>query len=95
MLFNWQVQDTCIVFRWWHISGAWSMTVSCIIIFLIAAGFEYIRAYITMTERRWKEAELLLERNGQYEEGEQENQELLRQGSIVDAYQQHTRYVYI
>jgi hypothetical protein len=44
-----------------------------------------------MIENRWKEAELLLRRNGQYE-GEQENQELLGQGSIVHAYQQHTRY---
>jgi copper transporter 1 len=91
MLFNWQVKDTCIVFRWWHVSGPSSMLVSCIAIFLIAAGFEYIRAYSTMIESRWKEAELLLQRNGQYEESEQETQELLGQGSIVHAYQQHTR----
>jgi copper transporter 1 len=94
MLFNWQVENTCVVFRWWHISGPISMILSCIAIFLIAASYEWVRAYSKVIESRWKEAEILLERNGQTslgndDEGEQEQGG--QQRSLVHAYQQHTR----
>ncbi|KAL7320939.1 copper transpport protein [Mucor circinelloides] len=93
MLFNWQVENTCVVFRWWHISGPISMILSCIAIFLIAAGYEWIRAYSKAIESRWKEAEILLERNGQIgaDDEEEEQEHGGQQRSLVHAYQQHTR----
>lgn len=97
MLFNWQVENTCVVFRWWHISGPISMILSCIAIFLIAAGYEWIRAYSKAIESRWKEAEILLERNGQIgaDDEEEEQEHGGQQRSLVHAYQQHTRYIYV
>ena len=44
MLFNWQVKDVCVVFEWWHIHTATGLFISCLIIFGIAAGYEYLRA---------------------------------------------------
>ncbi|KAI7901190.1 Ctr copper transporter [Cokeromyces recurvatus] len=93
MLFNWQVENTCVVFRWWHISSPFGMFISCIAIFLIAAGYEWIRAYSSLIESRWKEAELLLQRNNINERGGGEEEEGLveQQHSLVHAYEQHTR----
>ncbi|CEP07857.1 hypothetical protein [Parasitella parasitica] len=93
MLFNWQVENTCVVFRWWHISGPISMILSCVAIFLIAAGYEWIRAYSTSIESRWKEAELLLARNGQAGLGDEEDEEQDQGGRLVHAYQQYARYL--
>ena len=92
MLFNWQVENTCIVFRWWHISGPISMILSCIAIFLIAAGYEWIRAYSKVIESRWKEAEILLERNGQTGLGDEdeEGQQGGQQRYFLHDYQQNT-----
>ncbi|KAG1050593.1 hypothetical protein G6F46_008376 [Rhizopus delemar] len=85
MLFNWQIENTCVVFRWWHISGPTSFILSCVIIFLIAAAYEGIRAYSTALDNRWHEAELLqTTMNG--EQQEEENQE-----NVVFAYQQYKR----
>ncbi|KAG1100424.1 hypothetical protein G6F42_017669 [Rhizopus arrhizus] len=71
------------------------MILSCIAIFLIAAGYEWIRAYSKAIESRWKEAEILLERNGQIgaDDDEEEQEHGGQQRSLVHAYQQHTRYI--
>ncbi|KAK4688025.1 solute carrier family 31 (copper transporter), member 1, partial [Tremellales sp. Uapishka_1] len=39
MLWNSQVQDVCVVFSTWHISGWMTMLVSCIAIILISIGY--------------------------------------------------------
>ncbi|KAI9476231.1 MAG: Ctr copper transporter [Benjaminiella poitrasii] len=93
MLFNWQIENTCVVFRWWHISGPFSMFLSCVAIFLIAAGYEWIRAYSSLIESRWKEAELLLQRNRIDEEEDDglEGQQQQQQRTLVHAYEQHAR----
>lgn len=83
MLFNWQIENTCVVFRWWHIHGPVSLIISCIAIFLIAACYEWIRAYTVLIENRWQEAEVLLSRV----EDEDEQEE----GHVVHAYQQHKK----
>ncbi|KAI9277536.1 Ctr copper transporter family-domain-containing protein [Sporodiniella umbellata] len=84
MLFNWQVEDTCVVFSWWHISGPLSMLFSCVIVFLIAAFYESIRAYSTTLDTQWHAPELP-ERGSNTEEADQEN--------VVYAYQQYKRYI--
>jgi copper transporter 1 len=83
MLFNWQVKDTCIVFRWWHISGPIDFFFSCLAIFLIAASYEWIRAYSNNLEAKWQQ-ELVASEEVQQEEVEE-------QRVIVHAYQQHKR----
>ncbi len=94
MLFNWQIEDTCVVFRWWHIKGPISLILSCIAIFVIAALYEWIRAYSLLIESRWHDAELLLSRANTNEE---EDDVLIGvqteagQRTLVHAYQQHKR----
>nr|AFU72289.1 copper transport protein CTR1 [Amanita strobiliformis] len=79
MLFNWQIENTCVVFRWWHISGPISLMISCLMVFIIAALYEWIRAYSTTLDTQWHAPEL----NDRNEENEQEN--------VVYAYQQYKR----
>lgn len=43
MLFNWDVENVCIVFEWWRIKTAFGLLLSCIIIAGIAAGYEFLR----------------------------------------------------
>ncbi|CAO3703221.1 unnamed protein product [Rhizopus stolonifer] len=80
MLFNWQIENTCVVFRWWHISGPLSLVFSCLAIFFIAAFYEWVRAYSSTLDTKWHAPELF-ERNNSSEE--QEN--------VVYAYQQYSR----
>lgn len=84
MLFNWQIENTCVVFRWWHIKGPISLIVSCIAIFCIAAGYEWIRSYVSLVETKWEEAEILLSRT-------EEDEPVLEGQTLVHAYQQHDR----
>ncbi|CAO3627127.1 unnamed protein product [Mucor hiemalis] len=94
MLFNWQIEDTCVVFRWWHIKGPISLILSCLAIFIIAALYEWIRAYSLLIESRWHDAELLLSRANT---GEEEDDVLIGvqneagQRTLVHAYEQHKR----
>jgi copper transporter 1 len=43
MLFNWDVENVCIVFEWWRIKSAFGLLLSCFIIAGIAAGYEFLR----------------------------------------------------
>ncbi|KAI8054161.1 Ctr copper transporter [Gilbertella persicaria] len=57
MLFNWQVKDICIVFEWWHIHTAVELLLSCIAVFMIAAGYEYLRVWSSQLDEQWSQAE--------------------------------------
>ncbi|KAI9455865.1 copper transporter, partial [Russula earlei] len=52
MLWNTQIEDTCIVFRQWHISSRFVFTLSFLAIILISLGYEYLRAYQRTVDRR-------------------------------------------
>ena len=43
MLFTWDTQDLCIVFRWWRIEGLFSLVVSLAAVTLLSAGYELVR----------------------------------------------------
>jgi hypothetical protein len=43
MLFTWNTQDLCIVFRQWHVSGTFSLLWSLLAIVLLTAGYEAVR----------------------------------------------------
>ncbi|KAI7908066.1 Ctr copper transporter family-domain-containing protein [Cokeromyces recurvatus] len=53
MLFNWQIKDVCIVFEWWHIHNEIELFISCIVIFVIAAGYEYLRVWSASMDEQW------------------------------------------
>ncbi|KAI8975555.1 Ctr copper transporter family-domain-containing protein [Mycotypha africana] len=94
MLFNWQVEDTCVVFRWWHISGPWTMFWSCLIIFLIGAAYEWMRAYSVSLDNKWKEeAAYLAQKNCCQNNGEEDDEVTAgrEQRSLVHAYEEHKR----
>lgn len=74
MLFNWQVQDLCVVFEWWHIHSVTGLLFSCLAVFGIAAGYEYLRAQTATLDQMWYEANSKKAADEQYETiaGEQE-----------------------
>ncbi|KAH8986000.1 Ctr copper transporter [Lactarius hatsudake] len=51
MLWNTQIQDTCIVFKQWHISSRFIFALSFLAIILISLGYEYIREYQRTVDR--------------------------------------------
>jgi copper transporter 1 len=44
MLFTWDTEDLCIVFRWWHVSGPATLIISLLGVVALAAGYEAIRS---------------------------------------------------
>ncbi|WVQ80452.1 hypothetical protein IAT38_002557 [Cryptococcus sp. DSM 104549] len=52
MLWNNQVADTCVVFRSWHISGTWTMILSCLTIIGISLFYSYLLHYIKNLDRQ-------------------------------------------
>jgi len=52
MLWNTQIEDTCIVFKQWHISSRFIFALSFLAIILISLGYEYLRAYQRSVDRR-------------------------------------------
>lgn len=53
---NTQIEDTCIVFRQWHISSHFVFVLSFIAIIFISLGYEYLRAYQRSVDRRIAQA---------------------------------------
>jgi len=49
---NTQIEDTCIVFRNWHISSRFVFALSFLAIIFISLGYEYLRAYQRNVDRR-------------------------------------------
>ena len=49
---NTQIEDTCIVFKQWHISSRFVFVLSFIAIIFISLGYEYLRAYQRSVDRR-------------------------------------------
>lgn len=52
MLWNTQIEDTCIVFRSWHISSRFIFALSFVAVIVISVGYEYLRAYQRNVDRR-------------------------------------------
>lgn len=74
MLFNWQVKDVCVVFEWWHIHTATDLLISCIAVFCIAAGYEYLRVKSKTFHEQWSQTEKkrVSEQRSLVEHGEEE-----------------------
>jgi copper transporter 1 len=52
MLFTWNYQNVCVVFRQWHISSPLSLIISLLGIVAIVAGYEALREAIRQFEAR-------------------------------------------
>lgn len=50
MLFTWDTNNLCIVFRQWHISSNFSLFVSLLAIVALGAGYEALREAIRRYE---------------------------------------------
>jgi copper transporter 1 len=69
MLFNWDTENICVIFSWWHINGIGTMLLAC----LLTAVFGIIYEAIRNTARRY-DARLIQEERRQYQ-SESESEE--------------------
>jgi copper transporter 1 len=44
MLFTWNTENLCLVFRWWHIGSTTTLLLSLAAVILITAGYEALRS---------------------------------------------------
>lgn len=44
MLFTWNTEDLCIVFRWWHVQSNLGLVFSLLAVVALGAGYEAIRS---------------------------------------------------
>ncbi|KAI9292391.1 Ctr copper transporter [Neoconidiobolus thromboides FSU 785] len=51
MTINADVENICVLFDFWRINGALSMVLSCLIIFILGIGYEYLRSL----SQNWQE----------------------------------------
>lgn len=49
---NTQIEDTCIVFRSWHISSTSAFFFSCLIVVALGVFYEWLRAFSATVDRR-------------------------------------------
>ncbi|TGO62937.1 hypothetical protein BCON_0016g00300 [Botryotinia convoluta] len=52
MLFTWDTNNLCIIFRWWHIRSTFSLLISLVGVVAITAGYEGIRS-LTRRYESW------------------------------------------
>ena len=52
MLWNTQIEDTCIVFRSWHISTKSAFVFSCLVVVGLGVLYEYLRVAQRNVDRR-------------------------------------------
>src|SRR3981189_425258 len=43
MLFTWDTQDLCVVFRWWHVRGPWSLFLTLLGVVALGMSYELLR----------------------------------------------------
>lgn len=45
MLFTWDYEDLCIIFKWWHIRSGLGFFVSLLAVMGLATGYEFLRIW--------------------------------------------------
>jgi copper transporter 1 len=43
MLFTWDTEDLCVVFRWWHVRGPWSLFFTLLGVVALGISYEFLR----------------------------------------------------
>ncbi|CCF58384.1 hypothetical protein KAFR_0E02310 [Kazachstania africana CBS 2517] len=46
MLFTWSYENTCVIFRWWHIKTLWGLLISCLTVICLSMLYELLKHYI-------------------------------------------------
>ncbi|KAI7858885.1 Ctr copper transporter family-domain-containing protein [Circinella umbellata] len=75
MLFNWNVEDVCVVFEWWHIHSNIGLFLSCLVVFGIAVCYELLRAKANELDQTWYVRKV---NDNDAELGDEETDRLLR-----------------
>lgn len=52
MLFTWDYNNLCVVFKWWHISTVLQLALSMLVVAVLGAGYEYLRCRIRKLDNR-------------------------------------------
>ncbi|KAG9285420.1 hypothetical protein G9A89_010895 [Geosiphon pyriformis] len=58
MLFNWQRENLCIVFKWWRVDSLFTLLIACLLVALLTASYEALREASRKYEQRIYEGEL-------------------------------------
>ncbi|KAI5954126.1 CTR2 [Candida margitis] len=51
MLFTWDWNNSCVVFKWWHVKSFSGFLISMVVIVLISAGYELVKGWVANWER--------------------------------------------
>ncbi|CAL1204409.1 unnamed protein product [Candida parapsilosis] len=51
MLFTWDWNNSCIVFKWWHVKTFYGFIISMVAITLLSSGYELVKGMVTNWER--------------------------------------------
>jgi hypothetical protein len=43
MLFTWDTENLCVVFRWWHVRGPWSLLFTLLGVVALGMSYEFLR----------------------------------------------------
>lgn len=43
MLFTWNTENLCLVFKWWHIHTTFGLVLSLLAVVALGMGYEYLR----------------------------------------------------
>jgi|SRR5579862_2402969 len=54
MLFTWDTTDLCVVFRWWHVRGPWSLFFTLLGVVALGMSYELLR----LVARKYDESTL-------------------------------------
>ncbi|ORX99445.1 Ctr copper transporter [Basidiobolus meristosporus CBS 931.73] len=52
MVFNWDYENLCVVFRWWRITSFSTLLISFVLVFALTASYEMLRDYTRNWERK-------------------------------------------
>jgi copper transporter 1 len=72
MLFNWNITNTCVIFSWWRINSIVSLLLSMLILFALAAAYEWLRQKARIYDEHIVEIDSRIVRGSSVEEGPEE-----------------------
>src|SRR5438552_16816113 len=52
MLFTWDTTDLCVVFRWWHVRGPWSLLFTLLGVAGLTMSYELLRHIVRKYDER-------------------------------------------
>ncbi|OBA19601.1 Ctr copper transporter [Metschnikowia bicuspidata var. bicuspidata NRRL YB-4993] len=53
MLFTWEWENTCVVYKWWHVKTAPGFVGTVLALVLLSMFYEFTRSWISLWKARW------------------------------------------